>query len=216
MSEKHLASRVEGFVLAGGRSSRFGTDKALAPITGRPLLARAVAALKALGLRPRVVASEPGPYNGFGVDVVSSERPGLGPAEGLRAAMEASATPWILLLGNDMPGVDPPLLRTLLAALPPEEPPAVRAVCFGEASGRRHPLPGLYHRSLAPLLAALPGEVPLQRVLDEAATRVLPAGAEETARSLANINTPADLERFENGAKPVREGKPDRAAPESD
>jgi molybdopterin-guanine dinucleotide biosynthesis protein A len=216
MSEKPLSSRVEGFVLTGGLSRRFGADKALTPVGGRPLLARAIAALQALGLRPRLVAADPVPYGGFGVDVVSSEQPGLGPAEGLRAALEASATPWILLLSNDMPGVDAPLLRTLLAALPPEDPPTVRAVCFGEVSARRHPLPGLYHRSLAPLLATLPGGIPLQRVLDEAPARILPAGSEETTRSLANINTPADLERFETGAGPVQGGKPDSATPESD
>jgi molybdopterin-guanine dinucleotide biosynthesis protein A len=115
-----------------------------------------------------------------------------------------------------MPGVDAPLLRTLLGALPSEDPPTVRAVCFGEASGRRHPLPGLYHRSLAPYLATLPGGIPLQRVLDEAHARILPADSEEIARKLANLNTPMDLERFETGAGPVRKGKHDPATPESD
>ncbi len=162
------------------------------------------------------MASDPGPYAGLADGVVASERPGLGPAEGLRAALEACSTPWILLLGNDMPGVDAPVLRILLAALPAEDPPAARAVCFGEASGRRHPLPGLYHRSLAPYLAALPGGVSLQRVLDEASARVLPAGPGDPPRFLANVNTPADLEDFESGAGPVPEGKPDRATPESD
>ncbi len=216
MSEKHLASRVEGFVLAGGRSRRFGADKALVPVGGRPLLAHSIAALEAVGLRGRVVASDPAPYAGLAGGVVASERPGRGPTEGLRAAMEACATPWILLLGNDMPGVAAPVLRALLAALPPQDPPAARAVCFGEASGRRHPLPGLYHRSLAPYLAALPGGVSLQRVLDEASALVLPVPPEDAGRSLANINTPGDLEDFEAGAGAVRMGKPDRATPESD
>lgn len=216
MSEKQLAGRMEGFVLAGGRSTRFGRDKALAAAGGVPLLARALETLRVLGLPARVVAADPGPYAGLGVGVVGSERPGLGPAEGLRAALEACATPWALVLGTDMPGVDPPCLETLVAALPPGDPPAHRAVCFGEESGRRHPLPGLYHRSLAGDLARLAGEIPLQRVLDEARARVLPVAPRDLARWLANVNTPADLERFERGSRPLPEGKPDRASPESD
>ena len=44
-----------GFVLAGGQSSRMGSDKALLPFAGKPLIARAVATLHEAGL-PGLIA----------------------------------------------------------------------------------------------------------------------------------------------------------------
>jgi molybdopterin-guanine dinucleotide biosynthesis protein A len=213
MSSKELAERVEGFVLAGGRSSRFGTDKALARIGEETLLARAAAALAALGLPARVVAPDPSAYGDLAAGAVTGERPGLGPAEGLRAALEAAESPWALVLAADMPGVDAPALRELVAALPGGETGSPRAVCFEDDSGRRSPLPGLYHRSLAGVLAALPDGVALQRLLDRAGVRVLPAPGPDV---LANINTARDLERLAHGPERPPEAKADRLGPESD
>ncbi len=193
----------EGFVLAGGRSERFGSDKALARLGGRTLLDRALAALEGCGLTPRVVARDPWAYRNRARVFVLSERPGRGPAEGLRAALAACAAPWALVLPVDMPGVDAPLLRCLVAAAPapgsgvrPAEAP--RAVCFAGPDGRRHPLPGAYHRSLAGEVEGL-GEAPaLQAVLDRAGVRVLGPEAvpgTDLAAALRNVNRPGDLDR---------------------
>ncbi len=216
MGGKDLANRVEGFVLAGGRSSRFGTDKALALAGGVPLLSRALGELAALGIRARIVAPDPVPYAALGAEVVSSERPGLGPGEALRALLRVCAAPWALVLATDMPGVDAGVIRALAAGLPREEPPeGPAAVCFGEASGRRHPLPGLYHRSLGGLLETLPGDVSLRGVLEEASPRILPADPEDLAPRLANLNTPLDMERFER-LRPRLAAFPGPGGPESD
>lgn len=187
---------VEAFVLAGGRSTRFGSNKALALWGGTPLLERALSAARGVGLVPRVVCSDPEPYRGLAGDFVTSERPGLGPAEALRAALEASQSPWALLLGADMPEAGPRLLRVLLDARTRPEAAKATAICFG-AGGRRHPLPGLYHRSLAGLWPDL-GEAPaLQAVLDRARLLVLDAadlpGDLDPARALRNVNRPEDL-----------------------
>jgi len=191
---------LEGFVLAGGGSTRFGSNKALAPFAGRPLLAHAVRALRGLGLAPRVVTRDPAPYRELAAAFVLGERAGQGPAEGLRAALAASARPWALVLGADMPGVDAALLRRLL----PEagEPPAgggPRAFCFEEAGGRRHPLPGLYHRSLAADVEALGPAPALMAVLDAAGVRAVRVEAGPAGRRLRSVNRPEDLQAFSGG-----------------
>gem|GEM_PF-3652934 len=106
----------EGFVLAGGASKRFGSDKALAVYRGRTLLEHALAAVEGTGAFPRVVTREIEPYRPYARAFITSERPNLGPVEGLRAALRACSKPWALVVGTDMPGVTGAVLRRLLAA----------------------------------------------------------------------------------------------------
>ena len=200
-SMKH---EVEAFVLAGGRSLRFGSNKALAEWEGRPLLAHALHVVEELGLSARVVCRDPDPYRPWASSFITSERPGLGPAEGIRVALLAAAAPWALVLGTDMPGVDTGLLRLLWGAVEDEgnpgehgEDPGASAICFRDSSGRRHPLPGLYHGSLIDLYSGLGDAPALNALLDRAHARVLgpedvPPGT-DLDRRLRNVNRLEDL-----------------------
>jgi len=185
---------IEGFVLAGGRSSRFGSDKALARVGSGTLFGRSLRALRGLGLTPRVVSRSVAPYAGDALAFVISERPDEGPVEGLRAALAASAAPWALMLAVDMPEVDAAFLRVLIAARGDVAAGAPRILCF-EAEGRRHPFPGLYHVSVGEVIARLaPRSV--QALLDGAGVRALDertAGVTDLARRLRNVNRVEDL-----------------------
>ncbi len=183
-----------GFVLAGGRSARFGADKALAALDGRPLLVHALDALAGVGLTGSVVAPRPDAYRGLAQGFVASEEPDRGPTEGLRAALAACPRRWALVLAADMPGVTPALLRALAGAAAVLPQPGPRAVCA--VLGRRHPLPGLYATSLlADWDRILPGAA-LQAVLDLAGAVLLgPADVPglDLAAALRNVNRPEDL-----------------------
>lgn len=75
-----------GVVLAGGASRRFGSDKALALVDGRPLIAHALAALA--GCAVIAVAGRDWP----GVTTLADRpAPGLGPLGGLNAALTHGA-----------------------------------------------------------------------------------------------------------------------------
>lgn len=215
--KERMETRVEAFVLAGGRSSRFGANKALARVGGKNLLQWALSAAENAGCRtPRVVCRDPDPYRRWAVAFVLSERRDRGPAEGIRAILAACATPWALVLGTDMPGVDGALLRVLLG--PGRERaekdaagavPRHRAVCFEAPPGSRHPLPGLYHRLLLERFGRL-GESPsLNRLLDEANALVLGSddlGSETAlAARLRNVNRPEDLKPGSR-SDPLRQG----------
>jgi molybdopterin-guanine dinucleotide biosynthesis protein A len=98
---------VAGYVLAGGGSTRFGRDKALAEVGGTPMLGRMIELMRGFTAKVRIV----GPlekYADFGVEIVADRWPGEGPLGGIISALEdAPKSPaesnWSLILSCDMP-----------------------------------------------------------------------------------------------------------------
>jgi molybdopterin-guanine dinucleotide biosynthesis protein A len=181
---------IQAFVLAGGASSRFGSDKALASWRGRPLLAWAIDAARSLGLSPAIVSPRVEAYRAHASAFITDERPDRGPSEGLRAALGVCPTEWALVLSVDMPRIDGRALRALCAAATAED----RAVCFVDPSGRRHPFPGLYRRAMKAMLDAQEAPVPLQRVLDDAPAKLVEvASIDPSGAILRNVNRREDL-----------------------
>lgn len=104
---------VAGFVLAGGRSSRMGRDKALLPYRGTVLLdwiARQVS--QAAG--SAVIVGHPDRYGALGWPVIADLRPDCGPLAGIEAALEHSRADLNLIVACDLPGLAAPLLAELL------------------------------------------------------------------------------------------------------
>jgi molybdenum cofactor guanylyltransferase len=100
-------SKVAGYVLAGGGSTRFGRDKALVEVGGTPMLERMVELLRGVTRGAKIVATA-NKYETFGVAVVEDRWPGEGPLGGIITALEdAARSParpeWNLILSCDMP-----------------------------------------------------------------------------------------------------------------
>jgi molybdenum cofactor guanylyltransferase len=85
---------VNAFVLAGGRSTRMGRDKALLELEGHPLIDHALAKLRALGFSPRIAGSRPD-LASF-APFVPDNYPQQGPLGGIEAALAATANPEML------------------------------------------------------------------------------------------------------------------------
>ncbi|MGA2170607.1 MAG: NTP transferase domain-containing protein [Terracidiphilus sp.] len=90
MSEaaRDAAPDAVGFVLAGGRSSRMGEDKALLRLGGQPLVAHALGILRKAGLAASVAGA--GSALGALAPVVEHANPGLGPLGGICAALAST------------------------------------------------------------------------------------------------------------------------------
>lgn len=100
---------VHGFVLAGGKSSRMGRDKALLPFRGRPMVEIAVEKLRALcsavsivGDRHDLAAFAP---------IVVDERVNCGPGAGIEAGLHACSQPWAVFMPVDVPLLPPEFLQ---------------------------------------------------------------------------------------------------------
>ena len=109
--------RILGALVAGGRASRFGSDKALAQLAARPLIAWA-AEVVAPFVAETVVCGR-----GWGglASVADVPGPDLGPLGGLAGALahaEAHGFEAVVSIGCDMPWVPDGLVAALVAARP--------------------------------------------------------------------------------------------------
>lgn len=184
-----------GFVLAGGRSSRMGTDKAFLELDGRTLLARASELLHTL--TPEVFIVGPAAkFAGYGpvIEDVYADR---GPLAGIHAALTSSTTELNLILAVDLPLVTEFLLRFLVEQAGSSD----ALVTVPRIAGGYQPLCAVYRRGFAPVAQAAldSGKNKIDALFAVASTRIL----EESELShfafragmFENLNTPEDLRR---------------------
>ena len=154
-----------------------------------------LAALRGLVHEVLVITNQPAPFAGQPVRIISDRRPGLGPLAGLEAALMAAEAEHVLVVGGDMPGLQPAALRLLV-----DEDPACDAVLFESAHGPE-PLCARYARRVLPLVSARldAGRLALHGLLDDLRTSRIGESrlraVDPGLLTLANVNTPDDLER---------------------
>jgi molybdopterin-guanine dinucleotide biosynthesis protein A len=108
-----LINDCTGVVLAGGKSSRFGSNKALVKLTGKPLIKYPCKVLEDLFGKNLLITNTPDQYNFLGWPTVADIYPGAGPLAGIHAALSAIDTPLIFVAGCDMPFLDRELITYL-------------------------------------------------------------------------------------------------------
>jgi molybdenum cofactor guanylyltransferase len=107
------SAEVTALILAGGQSSRMGTDKALLPWQGVPLVQRVVEVAQACCQTVCIVTPWPDRYRHLVSPSVHwcLETPGnTGPLVALVAGLKTVQTSWVLLLACDMPQLNPTVL----------------------------------------------------------------------------------------------------------
>jgi molybdopterin-guanine dinucleotide biosynthesis protein A len=104
---------VTGAVLAGGLSTRMGTNKALLEVGGVRLIDGALATLRAIFPEVLVIANDAAPYAGLDLPILPDLLPGKGSLGGLYTAVSAAGHPHTFCLACDMPFANPALIRYL-------------------------------------------------------------------------------------------------------
>ena len=204
------AGLSRGFVLTGGQSSRMGRDKALLELRGRPMVLYVAESVVRATLSVTLVGSKER-YASLGLPVVEDLVPGQGPLSGIHAALKESRTPLNLIVGCDMPFLDPAFLEHLLmvAAASDAEVTLPETLDSGVAA-----LCAVYHRdALPPVEQALQeGERKLSRVHERLRVRRL--GPEEWEKFntcgllFQNVNTPEEFEQTRRSLEAPAYGEP--------
>lgn len=183
-------------ILAGGASSRFGSDKALAPWDGGRVIDAVAGPLAALFESVLVIAKEPARYGSLRsarVEPVRDRGEARHPLVGLSTALEEARTEFVFVCGCDMPLLKAGLIRKLweerrgCAAVAPLWAGRVQPLCAFYSKGCAGAVRALLESGLAP--RELFERVPARLLSEEEVRREDPEGL-----SFVDLDTPADHE----------------------
>jgi molybdopterin-guanine dinucleotide biosynthesis protein A len=184
-----------GTVLAGGKSRRFGRNKAVELFEGERLIERQVRTLRSLFPEVMIISNTPELYLDLNVTIVQDIVPGRGPLGGIYTGLLFAQGDSIFVTACDMPFLQLPVIRRMLDLFSGHDVVVPRLGEYLE------PLHGIYSPRCLPHIKRMLDREDLQVIrffpslkvayLDEEEIRGLdPAGL-----SFFNINTPEDLAR---------------------
>jgi len=191
-----VKEKIAGVLLAGGESRRFGFPKAFARKNGKAFYRYSLEALAPFS-DTMLIVTNPNLHARFTeenlpLDIVNDAEPyqGQGPLAGIYTAMREKKADWYIMLPVDVPYIEKSVVERLLA------------FAFGDtevvipiASGRMHPLIGVYHASAGEKIAALlDGKKRSVRfLLDQCQVKYVEM---REAQPFTNINHQSDYQQF--------------------
>jgi molybdopterin-guanine dinucleotide biosynthesis protein A len=192
---------LTAFVLAGGRSSRMGQDKAFLNLGGRTLLELAVELAGTVAENVRIVASQERFLTI--ARTIEDVYPDCGPLGGIHAALSCTSTELNLVLAVDLPFVEADFLAYLAA----QASQTSALVTVPQAAGGWQPLCAVYRRDFAAVAekALQRKRNKIDRLFVPADTRVIHEAEMQRMnfppQMFRNLNTPKEFENAEKASR---------------
>lgn len=99
---KNNSPYVNGYILAGGKSSRMGEDKGLILFNGKPMIVHVIEQLKPAVQKIFIVSNNKA-YEQFGLEVIGDLVTDIGPAGGILTAISHTDSDYNFICSCDMP-----------------------------------------------------------------------------------------------------------------
>jgi len=186
---------MNAIVLAGGKSSRFGSDKAFAKIGDLTIVESLFFPLSLLFKKIIVVTNFPEKYQAFPVQIVTDKIKGQGPLGGIYTGLLASDSERNFVVACDMPLINPRLIRYLVSIKEGQ-------IVIPQAHGKLEPLFAIYSKSCLPAIASQlkAGDNKIQNFFDKVNTNIIKEEVfkkfDPTLTSFLNINLQKDLKKI--------------------
>ncbi|HWQ69524.1 MAG TPA: molybdenum cofactor guanylyltransferase [Patescibacteria group bacterium] len=189
---------MTGIVLAGGKSSRMGANKAFIEFGGKRLIEATVDCLKALFPEVLIIANDPPLYAYLGIEVIPDLIPDSGSLGGIYTGLSAASHPACFFVACDMPFLNAELIKLLV-----REAEGWDAV-VPRVRGELQPLHAVYAKSCLPLMKESIDASVLKiarffpkakvKIIEEPALRAL----DPYLLGFVNVNTPLELEQAQS------------------
>lgn len=192
MSQSFLQG-VSGVILAGGKSSRYGRNKALVEVEGVPLVERALRVMEGLFSNVVLITNTPHTYKFLNIPMYEDRIKGLGPLGGIFTGLNVIKDNVGFFVACDMPYLQPDLIRYLVQ---------IRGnfdVVVPNMSGMYEALHAVYTRGCLPEIESFirSGGLQVVRFFDRVSVLYVEEKAlrkiDPELRSFFNINRPEEL-----------------------
>lgn len=185
-----MQKNITGIILAGGKSSRMGTDKGTLLLNGITFTQHIINNLTPI-VDEIIIVSNHDIYDQFGVKRISDNIQNYGPVAAIYTGLKASKTDHNLIISCDSPKVDIHVFKPLLEEIN-NKYDIVQYIC----NSRTMPLIALYNKKcLGIFKLALKNKIhKLRFVIKQLNAKTMNA-SDEIRHKIININTPKDLEK---------------------
>ncbi|MBI1921312.1 MAG: formate dehydrogenase accessory sulfurtransferase FdhD [Geobacter sp.] len=198
---------VTGVILAGGASTRMGSNKALLPYQGGRFIEAIYRKMSGLFEEVILVTNSPDQYGFLPCRKVTDLVPGMGPLAGIHSGLCHSSNPRIFVTACDMPYLHDGLVRHLASGardcdvILPESDRGVEPLHAVYGKGALEAIEEALHGGKRRIVSFFP-QVRVQDVPPEEVARFDPA-----FQSFRNINTPEEYFRFREGDREAGSNK---------
>ena len=188
---------VSGVVLAGGRSTRYGKNKALVKFHGIPLIERVLDVMRPIFRRVIIITNTPDEYSYLELPMYQDIIKGLGPLGGINTGLRVIPGSGFFV-ACDMPFLNQGLIRHIV------EIKADFDVVVPRISGNMEALHALYGKGCQSKIEGLinSGIYQVFRFFNEVSVRYVDEDEvrifDPDLRSFLNINSPEGLDDFDN------------------
>jgi molybdenum cofactor guanylyltransferase len=193
---------LPAYILAGGQSRRFGSDKARAALRGAPLILHVAGVLRAVGEDVTAVAEVAEKYVDFGLRTIGDLHPGAGPLAGLETALadrlDRLGAGWVVVASCDLAALRAEWVEVIAGRLPAADSTIdFRAVAY--RSEVWQPFPAGYHTELLPVVREFldGGKASFQRLLSDGRARATAVALPCDWPAVPQVNTREDLRQIE-------------------
>ena len=155
-----IKKNINGYILAGGKSSRMGTDKGLLPLNGKPIIQKIIDQLQAAVSNTVIVSNNP-EYEKFGLEVIPDLIKDKGPAGGIYSALNHADTNTFFVVSCDMPFITTDAIQYMI------EQASHSQITLPVKHRKIEPLFGVYSKECLPLWRQLihQGMIKLQEMV---------------------------------------------------
>lgn len=191
---------VSGVILAGGKSSRYGKNKAFIKINGIPLIEKVITVMGSVFQELIIITNTPHKYSHLRLPVYKDLIEGLGPLGGIFTGLTAISKDAGFFVACDMPSLNRELLRHMVECKDDFDAVVPRI------SGKMEALYALYRNTCLPAIRRQidSREYQIFRFFSEVSVRYVDEGEirqfDPELRSFFNVNTPQELQEIQQPA----------------
>lgn len=192
------ANHINGYILAGGKSSRMGMDKGLMVFNGKSIIQFVIEQLQPVVKKIVIVSNNP-EYNKFGFEVIADLIKDIGPAGGIYTALNHTDTELNFIVSCDMPFITKDAIEFIF------QNTAHSQIILPVHHGKTEPLFGIYSKDCLTKWLELiqQGIIKLQEIVSHFRSKKINVENNLLFNDLLfmNINTKNDFENAFNLTK---------------